>query len=66
MIVHTCKYCNYTTNHKTAYDKHLLTQKHKKITILSKENEILIKDKNNFNGNIIISKIDNQNDKIDF
>ena len=30
MIIHSCKICNFNSNHKGDYDKHLLTKKHKK------------------------------------
>lgn len=31
--IYTCEYCDYSTSRKSSYDKHLLTDKHKKRTI---------------------------------
>jgi hypothetical protein len=69
MIDHTCKYCNYTTNYKNSYDKHLNTQKHKNLMLLSIQAERFknhttnindnIIDMDNSGNNIIIDKIDN-------
>ena len=36
MTLHKCKYCNYETTNHCLYDKHLLTQKHKKNVIQSR------------------------------
>ena len=30
MVLHTCKYCNYSTSRKTLYDEHILRPKHKR------------------------------------
>jgi hypothetical protein len=61
MIDHVCKFCVYKTNKLSNYNKHIMTQKHINNILLNKQKKNL----KNINNNIIISKIDNQNDKID-
>jgi hypothetical protein len=54
MTIHTCKYCNYSTQRTTLYNKHLLTIKHKK-NIPKK----VVNNKEGFdNKDILIDKID--------
>ena len=57
-IKYYCELCNYRTNKKTDFNRHLQTQKHKNIKIISETRDILksIKSKKN-------EKNDNNNDK---
>jgi hypothetical protein len=61
MIEHTCILCNYNTNKKWLYDRHLISEKHKNNTIINKKSV-------DVSGNIIIiDKIDHlakQNDEL--
>jgi hypothetical protein len=75
MTIHTCKYCNYSTDKKNNFDKHCLTEKHiknkkgntatntdaltKKIEVLTKKIEQL-ENSNNQNANKIVNA-NNQN-----
>jgi len=75
MIIHTCKYCNYSTDKKNNFDKHCLTEKHiknkkapniinehviiNKIELLTKKIERL-ENSNNQNTNTIVNA-NNQN-----
>ena len=62
MVIHNCIYCNYSTNRVTLYKTHLLTKKHKNnIQLSSKTNNHEI----DINDNLIVNKIDIQNEKID-
>ena len=60
MTIHTCKYCNYTTDRKSIYDRHLTSIKHK--------NNLLLNNKTNIdNSGNLINKIDNlskQNEEV--
>ncbi len=56
MVLHTCKHCNYASNQKCLYDRHLNTQKHK--------NNILINKKTINTTNIVIDKMDNKIDNL--
>jgi hypothetical protein len=51
MVIHTCKYCNYSSNQKGSYDRHLNSVKHKNNTNIDIDIDI--------SNNIIINKIDN-------
>jgi hypothetical protein len=62
MVIHNCIYCNYSTNRVTLYKTHLLTKKHKNnLQFAPKTTNHEIDN----NDNIIVNKIDIQNEKID-
>ena len=62
MVIHNCIYCNYSTNRVTLYKTHLLTKKHKNNIQFASKTTIHEIDNND---NIIVNKIDIQNEKID-
>jgi len=57
MVVHKCILCNFSTTQKTAYNTHLLTQKHKRnYKDIPQNNEI----KDTQNNEIMITIVENQ------
>jgi hypothetical protein len=63
-IKHICKICNFTTIHKANYDAHLLTNKHKRNNLKTKEisiqNTINIKNNSNKQDDIMNIILENQ------
>ena len=64
MVLHTCKQCDYASNQKCLYDRHLNTQKHKNNILLSKQINSNSNTNSNTNSNIVIDKIDNKIDNL--
>ncbi len=58
MVLHKCILCNFSTSQKTAYNTHLLTQKHKRnYKDIPQNNDI----KDTHNNEIMITIVENQN-----
>ena len=63
MVLHTCKICDYASNQKCLYDRHMNTQKHKNNILLTKHNNNTNTNTNNNTNNttniVMDKKIDN-------
>jgi hypothetical protein len=60
MTLHKCKYCNYETTKYPSYEKHLLTQKHKKNVIQSRAQNQTNNNTYNNGNNIMNIIVENQ------
>jgi hypothetical protein len=62
MTTHECRFCNYSTNHKGDYDKHKMTQKHRKNT---KGTDVIYNNGEQNNNLIVkIDKLAQQNEEV--